>query len=121
MGLLLSSATLESNEKRLSLIAQQIVSYAPKSIGIYRLNMKAGSSNLRDSSSLRLLSELLAANIEIGIYEPLIEEDFYIGCKVFKSLEQFKDASSLIVANRITPELGGSEHKLFSRDLFGVS
>lgn len=121
MGLLLSSATLESNEKRLSLIAQQIVSYAPKSIGIYRLNMKAGSSNLRDSSSLRLLRELLAANIEIGIYEPLIEEDFYIGCKVFKSLEQFKDSSSLIVANRITPELGGSEHKLFSRDLFGFS
>ena len=119
-GLLLSSATLESNEKRLSLIAQQIISYGPKSIGIYRLNMKAGSTNLRDSSSLRLLSELMAANMEIGIYEPLIGEAFFSGCKVFKSLEEFLDTSALIVANRITPELNGSEHKLFTRDLFGI-
>ena len=119
-GLLLSSATVESNEKRLSLIAEQIVSRAPKSVGIYRLNMKAGSSNVRDSSSVRLLQELAAANLEIGIYEPLIEENFFQGHRVFKSLDDFKNSSALIVANRITSELEGTESKIFSRDLFGI-
>ncbi len=121
LGLLLSSATIESNEKRLSLIAQEIVLRAPKSVGVYRLNMKAGSSNVRESSSLLLLKKLAAANLEIGIYEPLIEGDFLNGHKVHKSLEDFKLASDLIVANRITPDLEGTESKLFSRDLFGIS
>lgn len=121
MGLLLSSATIESNEKRLSLIAQEIISRGPKSVGIYRLNMKADSSNVRESSSLRLLEKLAAANLEIAIYEPLIKDDFFNGHKVHKSLEDFKHACALIVANRITSELEGMESKLFSRDLFGIS
>lgn len=121
MGLLLSWATIESNEKRLSLIAQEIISRRPKSVGIYRLNMKVGSSNVRESSSLRLLEKLAKANLEIGIYEPLIEDDFFDGHKVYRSLEEFKHASALIAANRMTSELEGVESKLFSRDLFGIS
>tara|TARA_B100001121_G_C18690831_1_gene622944 strand:- start:953 stop:2131 length:1179 start_codon:yes stop_codon:yes gene_type:complete len=114
----LISAVVDSNRTRKEFIANEILKLKPKIIGIYRINMKFGSSNFRLSSMIDVIKLLKANKMKIIIYEPLIKEPVFMDLQVEDSLQEFKDSSSIILANRITGEIEDVEEKIYSRDLF---
>jgi len=115
------SAIVKSNITRKKLIAQVIIERMPKTVGIYRLNMKTGSDNFRDSAVLDIVSMLIRHGIEINIYEPLLNEEIFNSCRVFKSLSAFADESDVILANRVDSKLDDYSSKVFSRDIFHIN
>ena len=112
-------AIVESNSIRKNFIAASIIKKQPKTVGIYRLIMKNGSDNYRTSSILGVMKRLKAKKINIVIYEPILQEKEYSGTKIIKNLNEFKNISDLIVANRFTDELMDVFEKVFTRDLSG--
>jgi UDPglucose 6-dehydrogenase len=112
-------AIVESNLIRKALIAQDITRLKPKVVGIYRLLMKVNSDNFRFSSVQGVISLLMAEGFEIIVYEPLVNEPFFLGAKMEPDFALFKQRSDVIVANRITADLGDVIEKVYSRDLFG--
>ena len=115
----LIQAIVDSNSTRKDFITAEILKKQPKVVGIYRLAMKAGSDNFRASSIQGIIKRLVDRGIEIIIYEPSLIEDTFSNNRVLKSLDQFKDESDLIVANRISDDIKDVSWKVYSRDLFG--
>ena len=111
---------VEANSRRKDFIADTIIDLNKKTVGIYRLAMKEGSDNLRDSSIQGIIKRLNAKGLCIYIYEPLLFEKEFFGCKVISDLDDFKDLSELIVANRMHTELDNVQEKIFTRDIFSV-
>ena len=114
----LIQAVVTANDTRKDFIAQKIIERKPRQAGIYRLVMKAGSDNFRQSSIQGVMQRLDAAHVPYAIYEPMIAEDTYQGHQVIHDLDQFKRGCDLIVCNRYTPELADVQDKLFTRDLW---
>lgn len=112
-------AIVESNTTRKDFVAADILSRNPKVVGIYRLIMKAGSDNFRDSSVQGVMKRLKAKGVEVIIYEPTLTEDTFYNSKVINNLNQFKKESDVIIANRQSNDLSGAEDKIYTRDLFG--
>ncbi|RMD46291.1 MAG: nucleotide sugar dehydrogenase, partial [Aquificota bacterium] len=96
----LIKATIESNIARKYYIAEQIVKKNPKLVGVYRLSMKAGSDNHRSAAIIDIIEYLKAKDINVIIYEPLIEENSFMDFPIEKDLKTFKEKADLIVANR---------------------
>ena len=113
-------AIVEANRTRKDFIAEQVLARAPKRVGIFRLVMKAGSDNFRQSSIQGVMKRLKAKGIEIVIYEPAMEEEEFFGSAVVRDLDQFMAESDVIIANRRTAELEPVAGKVFTRDLFGA-
>lgn len=114
----LMRAIVDANSTRKDFIAQDIVKRNPKVVGIYRLIMKAGSDNFRASSVQGIMKRIKAKGIEVVVYEPVIEEPEFFRSKVIQNLEQFKQLSDVIIANRITEDLSDVVSKVYTRDLF---
>jgi UDPglucose 6-dehydrogenase len=114
----LISAIVESNVTRKSFMAQQIVDMKPGVVGVYRLTMKAGSDNFRQSAIFDVMEQLKAAGVEMLIYEPAFAQDSIYGCPVLRDLEAFKTRCGLIIANRYDSELDDVEEKVYTRDLY---
>ena len=112
-------AIVDSNETREDFIARLAQDGSPKTIGIYRLAMKAGSDNFRQSSSLSIVRRLLNANKTVLIYEPLIEDKHSFGCEICTDLGLFKAKCDRILANRWNDELSDVAEKVLCRDLYG--
>ena len=112
------SAIVDSNDTRKKHIANQIMKRNPKVVGIYRLTMKTGSDNFRDSAIFDVITILKENHIEIVIYEPTLNDDAFMGFKVYNDLISFKKHSDLIVANRLDSELTDIKHKVYTRDLY---
>ena len=112
------SAIVNSNSTRKDFIADSIIQKKPKVVGIYRLIMKANSDNYRDSSIIGVIERLKDNNIEILIYEPSITKKTFKGVRVLSNLNEFKNISDLIIANRTSDEISDVMSKVYSRDIF---
>ena len=115
----LISAIVQSNTTRKDYIAERIVAMQPKVVGVYRLVMKAGSDNFRDSSIQGIMKRIKAKGIEVIVYEPALKDDLFFNSRVIRDLDAFKAESELILANRQTDVLKDVAEKVFTRDLFG--
>ncbi len=111
-------AVVEANHTRKDFIAEDLLSGNPDKVGIYRLSMKAGSDNFRQSSILGIIKRLKEKGISMVIYEPGLQADQFEGIPVERNLEKFKQNAQVIVANRWTAELKDVEQKVYTRDLY---
>lgn len=114
----LMQAIVDSNATRMDFIAEQVLSREPKAVGIYRLTMKAGSDNFRQSSIQGVMRRLRAEGMPLVIYEPTLKEDIFYGDRVEKDLDKFKAECDVILANRAAPELADVAGKVYTRDLY---
>ena len=114
----LISAIVEANSTRKDFISDSILAKNPKVVGVYRLIMKSGSDNYRESSIQGIMKRIKARGIKVIIYEPLIEEDEFFHSKLIRDMDEFKKLSDLIVANRMSDNLKDVKFKVYTRDLF---
>ena len=112
-------AIVDANRTRKDFLADQIIARRPKRVGVYRLTMKAGSDNFRQSSIQGIMKRVKAKGIEVVVYEPSLHEDSFFGSRVVKDLDAFKADCDVVIANRAAPELADIGDRLFTRDIFG--
>jgi len=112
-------AIVDANRTRKDFLADRIIAKKPKRVGIFRLTMKAGSDNFRQSSIQGIMKRIKAKGIEVVVFEPSLAEDSFFGSKVYRDLAAFKQDSDVIIANRNDAELADVAEKLFTRDIFG--
>lgn len=112
------AAIVESNDTRKDFIAKSVLKSNPEVVGIYRLIMKEGSDNFRESAILGVMKRIKNYVKEMIIYEPNIKDDYYLGYKICNNIIKFKETSDIIVANRRNSELDEVKHKVYTRDIF---
>jgi len=111
-------AIVDSNATRKKHVADQILAEKPELVGVYRLTMKTGSDNFRQSAIQDVISHVREAGVEILVYEPTLTEDKFEGLKIEKDLEEFKGNCDVIIANRLDDEIKEVREKVYTRDLF---
>ena len=111
-------AIVDANRTRKDHIAEMILSENPKIVGIYRLTMKTDSDNFRQSAVQGVMKRIKAKGIEVIVYEPFLNADNFYNSRVIKDLNEFKNVSEIIVANRMTDEIKDVEDKVYTRNLF---
>ncbi len=113
----LIQAIVEANDTRKTVIADRIVKTGAKTIGIYRLIMKHGSDNYRQSAILDIIELLIKQGLHVVVFEPfIVTEDFHL--PLMADLEEFKKTSELIVTNRWDDALKDVKEKVYTRDLY---
>ena len=113
-------AIVDSNATRKDFLAGEIIKKQPKTVGIYRLAMKQGSDNFRQSPILGIIKRIRASGLDVLVYEPQIKQSWPFGSRVEPDLGVFKDSVDIILAKRMAAELEDVKEKVFTRDIFGV-
>lgn len=116
----LIAAIVDANRTRKDFLAEAILANNPSVVGVYRLVMKSGSDNFRQSSVQGIMKRIKAKGVRVIVYEPSYPEPTFFGSEVVGDLARFKASADVIVANRRAAELGDVADKLFTRDLFGT-
>lgn len=111
-------AIVDANRTRKDFLSDRIIARKPGVVGIYRLVMKAGSDNYRQSSIQGIMKRIRAKGIEVIVYEPVLEDELFFNSRVIRDLEVFKAEADLIVANRVTEDIEDVVDKVFTRDVF---
>lgn len=115
----LIGAIVAANSTRKDFIAEAILARAPRVVGVYRLVMKAGSDNFRESAVLGVMTRLMARGTGVIVYEPALAADTVLDAPVIRDLPAFKSQADLIITNRYSADLDDVADKVFTRDLFG--
>ena len=116
----LMAAIIESNGLRKKFIAHSIVALKPQVVGIYRLLMKEGSDNFRESSIQDVIKHIILKGIKVIIFEPLVKDDSFDDLEVVNDFEEFREQSEMILANRMSNQLNSVRDKVFTRDIFNL-
>ncbi|SLN70541.1 nucleotide sugar dehydrogenase [Roseisalinus antarcticus] len=112
-------AIVDANRTRKDFLSDEILKRGAKVVGIYRLVMKAGSDNFRQSSIQGIMKRLKAKGVEVIVHEPVLDGDEFFRSRIVNDLAAFKEQADLIVANRLTDEIADVKDRVFTRDLFG--
>ena len=115
----LIKAIVTSNSARQDFIAGELLKNKPNTIGIFRLVMKQGSDNFRDSAILGVIERVKLKGVPIIIYEPYLNDERFEGAEVINDIRVFTLRADIIVANRNSHLLDDCQDKVFTRDVFG--
>ena len=114
----LIEAIINSNQTRKKHITDMVIEKEPKTIGIYKLTMKADSDNYRNSAINGIIENLKEENTNIIVFEPTLKSNEFNGCKVVNNFNEFTQESDMILANRFEPMLQDFKYKVYTRDLY---
>ena len=118
----LIEAVVSANTTRKAFVVQEIEelvkAIANPIIGIYRLTMKTGSDNFRQSSIQDIIMGLTKKGYDVLIYEPSLNTNSFLDCEVTVDLQDMKNRSGIIVANRLSEDLGDVSERVYTRDIF---
>lgn len=113
------SAIVESNDTRKSHIAKQVLDIAKgDTVGVFRLTMKSGSDNFRDSAIQGVIDKIKGNGVNVIVYEPTLKSTEFFGLEVVNDLDEFKRRSGAIIANRYDSCLDDVREKVYTRDVF---
>ncbi|MER2064030.1 MAG: nucleotide sugar dehydrogenase, partial [Alkalibacterium sp.] len=107
-------AIVDANRTRKDFLSDQVIAMKPKKVGIYRLVMKSGSDNFRQSAIQGIMKRIKAKGIEVVVYEPVLEEETFFNSKVNNDLESFKNEVDVIIANRLTDDIKDVQYKVYT-------
>ncbi len=111
-------AVVDSNKTRKKFIVDSIIKKNPKIVGVYRLIMKEGSDNFRESAIIDIINMISEANIRVIIYEPLLRDKEFDKMEVLTNFDEFVNTADLIIANRNSDDLKSIKNKIYTRDIF---
>ena len=112
------NAIQDSNKERALFLVNQILIQKPRTVGVYKLEMKAGSDNSRNSSIHKIIKSLIKNKIEIIIYDTSINLQEFEGAQFIDDFQTFTENSDLIITNRIDAMIRPFSQKVFSRDIY---